>query len=249
MMTDVSFVSKFDGTEQKYVLFLPESFEPGVVHDVLIALHGAGSDRWQFATQEGNEFQAARDIAAEHSLIYVSPDYRGPSWMGPTAEADVVQIISELKAVYRVSRVLLCGSSMGGACSLAFAVLHPELIDGVASTNGLANFLEYENYQDAMQESYGSGKAEIPLEYKNRSAEYWPEKLTMPIGMTASGKDTTVPPDSVLRLAKVLETIGHPSVKLLYRPDMGHERSYADAKAILEFILEKSGCRPRRPGS
>lgn len=25
MMTDVSFVSKFDGTEQKYVLFLPES--------------------------------------------------------------------------------------------------------------------------------------------------------------------------------------------------------------------------------
>lgn len=248
MMTDVSFVSEFDGTEQKYVLFLPESFEPAVEHDVLIALHGSGSDRWQFATQDGNEFQAARDIAAEHNLIYVSPDYRGPSWMGPSAEADVVQIIAELKAAYIVSRVLLGGSSMGGACSLAFAVLHPELIDGVASTNGLANFLEYENFQDAMKKSYGGGKAEIPLEYKNRSAEYWPEKLTMPIGMAVSGKDATVPPDSVLRLAKALATIGHPNVKLLYRPDMEHETSYDDAKAILEFIIEKAGCPPKRSG-
>ena len=248
-MTDVSFTSNFDGAEQKYVLFLPESFEPDAAHDVLIALHGSGSDRWQFATQAGDEFQAARDIAAEHNLIYVSPDYRGPSWMGPSAEADMVQIISELKETYLVSRVLLCGSSMGGACSLSFAVLHPELIDGVASTNGLANFLDYENFQEAMQKSYGGTKDEIPLEYKNRSAEYWPEKLTMPIGMAVSGKDTIVPPDSVRRLAKVLEIIGHPDVMLVYRPELGHETSYADARAVLEFILEKSAARPRRPGS
>ena len=35
--------------------------EPGVVHDVLIALHGSGSDRWQFATQEGLGPPAAAD--------------------------------------------------------------------------------------------------------------------------------------------------------------------------------------------
>ena len=71
----------------------------------------------------------------------------------------------------------------------------------------------------------------------------------MPIGMAVSGKDTIVPPDSVRRLAKVLEIIGHPDVMLVYRPELGHETSYADARAVLEFILEKSAARPRRPGS
>ena len=36
------------------------------------------------------------------------------------------------------------------ASSLTFAALHPDLIDGVASLNGTANHLEYEQFQDAI---------------------------------------------------------------------------------------------------
>jgi hypothetical protein len=99
--------------------------------------------------------------------------------------------------------------------------MHPDLVAGVVSMNGTANHLEYENFQDAIGESFGGPKARIPEEYKKRSAEYWPERLRMPIAITAGGRDTLVPPDSVIRLAGVLKKL-QPNVLLIARPDGGH---------------------------
>ena len=66
-----------------------------------------------------------------------------------------------------------------------------------------------------------------------------PETFTMPIGITASGKDTSVPPQSVLRLAGVLKAIGR-DVLLIHRENMGHATTYADACAVLEFVVRKA---------
>lgn len=237
---DVVFTASCDGTTQRYAVLLPEAFDPAEPHDVLIALHGHGSDRWQFIQQSRDECRAARDVGAEHRMIFVSPDYRAKtSWMGPKAEADLLDILGQLKRRYRVDRVFLCGGSMGGTSCLSFAALHPEQIDGVASMNGTANHLEYENFQDAIRESFGGTKAEIPEEYKRRSAEYWPERLTMPVGMTAGGRDTTVPPQSVVRLAGVLQKIGR-DVLLVHREDGEHATPYEDARAILEYVIGRS---------
>ena len=234
---DIMFMSDVDGTPQKYVLILPPSFEPGLQHDVLIALHGHGSDRWQFVRDARDECRAARDVATRHRMLYVSPDYRAStSWMGPAAEADMVQVITDVKRQYLVRRVFVCGGSMGGSASLTFAVLHPDLVDGVVSMNGTANFLEYANFQDAIAASFGGTKEKIPLEYKSRSAEYWPERLTMPVAITASGRDAIVPPESVLRLAAVLRALQRP-ILLIHRPDGGHETGYADAVEALEWVV------------
>lgn len=240
---DVVFTAACDGTQQKYVLLYPAEFSANTTYDVLIALHGHGSDRWQFVRDRRDECRAARDFAAEHQMLYVSPDYRAStSWMGPKAEADVVQIIEDLKRTHRVSRVFLCGGSMGGASTLAFAVLHPELVDGVASMNGTANFLECGNFQDAIRASFGGSKTDVPLEYAQRSAEFWPERLTMPVGLAVSGRDVSVPPQSVLRLADALKA-RKSDVLLVYRETMGHSTQYSDAKAILDYVLETA--RPK----
>jgi pimeloyl-ACP methyl ester carboxylesterase len=82
--------------------------------------------------------------------------------MGPKAEADVVQIIAEARKRHRVGKVFLVGGSMGGAAVLAFAALHPDLVAGASSQNGTANFLEYANFQDAIQASFGGTKAQVP---------------------------------------------------------------------------------------
>jgi pimeloyl-ACP methyl ester carboxylesterase len=246
-ITDVAFTAVCDGTEQRYVLLLPAGFKPGQSHDLLIALHGHGSDRWQFARGQLAECRAARDMAAARGMIYVSPDYRAKtSWMGPKAEADVVQIIGELKQTYRVSRVFLCGASMGGMASLTFAALHPELVDGVASMNGTANLVEYAGFPDAIAASFGGSKAAIPDEYKKRSAEFWPQRFTMPVGITAGGKDTLVPPQSVVRLANALKARRR-DVRLIYRKEMGHSTNYDDARAIIEFIIRKARSGNARP--
>lgn len=234
---DIEFRVDLDGSLQRYVLLLPADFRAGETHDVLVALHGHGSDRWQFVRNDRDETRAALDAAAKHHLIYVSPDYRAAkSWMGPAAEADVVQIIATLKRQYKVGRMMLCGASMGGTAALTFAVLHPDLVDGVVSMNGTANQLEYSNFQDTIAESFGGRKEQIPLEYKKRSAEYWPERLTIPVAITASGQDKPVPPQSVLRLGDVLQKIGR-KVLVIYREDRGHTTDYNDATTALEWVL------------
>lgn len=238
--TDVAFQAESDQTEQRFVQLLPADFRPEQTHDVLIALHGHGSDRWQFVKDARDECRAARDVAAKHRMIYVSPDYRAKtSWMGPKAETDVVQIVRDLKQRHRVGRVFLTGGSMGGTAALTFAALHPDLIAGVASMNGTANLLEYPNFQDAIAESFGGTKVAIPDEYKKRSAEYWPERFTMPVGITTGGQDTLVPPHSVERLAGVLKQLDRP-VLLIRRDAGGHQTNYDDGVAILEFVIQKA---------
>lgn len=240
VVEDVGFVAECDGSSQRYVVGLPTGFVAGDEHDVCVALHGHGSDRWQFVKDARDECRGMRDVALAHGMIFVSPDYRAAtSWMGPKAEADVVQIIGEVRGTYRVGRVYVCGGSMGGSSALTFAALHPELAAGVVCLNGTANHLEYEQFQDAIRASFGGTKGEKVEEYKNRSAEYWPERFTMPVAITAGGRDTVVPPQSSLRLAGVLQTLGRP-VLVILREDGGHATNYEDTVAAFEFVIGKA---------
>ncbi len=234
---DVVFLSKLDGTEQRYVVVLPEGFDSQSPVSVMIALHGHGSDRWQFVKDGRDECRAAREAAAKHQMIYVSPDYRAKtSWMGPAAEADMLQILEELRSKYRVHTVVITGGSMGGTAALTFAALHPDQIDGVVSMNGTANLVEYALFQDAIAASFGGSKQDKPDEYRKRSAELNSDRLTMPIAMTTGGQDKLVPPDSVLRLAEALKKQNRP-VRSIHKPDGGHDTKYGDAIEAFEFVL------------
>ncbi|QDV54649.1 2-hydroxy-6-oxononadienedioate/2-hydroxy-6-oxononatrienedioate hydrolase [Rosistilla oblonga] len=234
---DHTFIATCDGSEQRYVLVTPDAFSSDQRVDLIIALHGHGSDRWQFVRQDRGECRAVRDVAATRGALLVSPDYRAKtSWMGPKAEADVVQIIESMKSEFRIGRVILCGGSMGGTGALTFAALHPDLIDAVVSLNGTANLVEYERFLDAIAESYGGTKQQIPDEYRRRSAEFAPDRFTMPLAVTTGGGDEIVPADSVLRL---VENVQHTNrhVLSLHRPDGGHSTTYDDTKQALEFVF------------
>lgn len=245
--TDVRFVARSDGSEQHYVLMLPAQFSAEATYSLLVVLHGHGSDRWQYIHQTRAECRVARDMAAKYRMILVSPDYRAStSWLGPKAEADLVQIIEELRAKHHIDKTVLCGGSMGGTAVLSFAALHPEMVDGVVSMNGTANLLEYENFQDAIRASFGGSKSQIPEEYKRRSAEYWPERLCMPIAITAGAQDKVVPPDSVLRLAGILQKLGR-KVSVQLRPNGAHETNYSDGQAAFEFVMAQLGGALRNP--
>lgn len=236
---DVTFRSKLDGTEQRYVVLLPPGFKDHGFHDVMIALHGHGSDRWQFISDNRGECKGSRDFAAEHQMIFVSPDYRAKtSWMGPSATADMRQMLDDLHGRYRIRNVIVSGGSMGGTSALAFAAMHPECVDGVVSLNGTANLVEYANFPEAIAESYGGSKSDKPEIYRQRSAELFPERLTMPVAATTGGKDTLVPPDSTLRLLEALKTQGSPALSI-HHPDGGHDTSYEDTRAACQFVFDQ----------
>ena len=241
---DLTFQSKVDASPQRYVTLTPPEFDPAKPHDLLVALHGHGADRWQFIIDPRAECQATRDVAARFGLLMVSPDYRArTSWMGPHAEQDVLQLIAELKERHKIGRVFIAGGSMGGTGALIFTALHPDLIAGVCALNPTANLLEYDKFQDAIQASFGGTKAEVPGEYKARSPELWPERFTMPVAFTTGGKDQLVPPGSALRLAALLKAANR-KVLSLHRESVGHATNYADTAEALEFVLVGAGLTP-----
>jgi len=242
---DIAFTAEADGTEQRYVLLLPPNMDCHTPRTLLVALHGHGADRWQFATNTRDECRGVRDVALEHGMVFVSPDYRAKtSWMGPLAEADVLQIIRDFRVQYPIDRVILAGGSMGGTAALTFAAIHPEQVDGVVALNATANHLEYEKFQEAIADSFGGTKREIPEEYVKRSAEYWPLRLAMPIALTTGGADTSVPPDSLIRLAAILQKL-YPHVIHLHRPETGHTTSYEDTVTAMRHVATHAAATVR----
>ncbi len=243
---DITFTAASDRSEQRYVLMLPEGFDPAQPHDVLVCLHGHGSDRWQFVRDGRGEARAARDAAAQYNLIFVAPDYRAKtSWMGPAAEADLLQLLGDLKKQHTVRRVILSGGSMGASGALTFTALHPDLVDGVVALNGLADHVAYTNFQDAIAASFGGTKVAVPDEYRTRSAANFPERFIMPLAVTAGGKDTLVPPESVLKLAQAAQA-HNPFVLVDHQPTRGHETDYAASLAAYRFVISAPVCRPAR---
>ena len=244
---DRTFVAGLDATQQKYVMMTPQGWMIDQPVSLLIAFHGHGSDRWQFVKQDRDECRATRDVAAAHGMLLVSPDYRATtSWMGPGAEADVLQIIRTLKKHIQIERVILCGGSMGGTAALAFAALHPEMVDGVVSLNGTANLVDYARFEDAIAASFGGTRQQVPEEYRNRSAEFFAQCFTMPLAATTGGRDDVVPADSVLRLLdRVREH--NSNVLSIHHADGGHSTNYADTKRALEFVISASEMPNQQP--
>lgn len=235
---DVEFTAAIDGSLERYVLMLPRDGAPGKPADLMVLLHGHGSDRWQFIRDARDECRGLRDVAARHGMIVVAPDYRAKtSWMGPKAEADLVQILEAVRAKYAIRHVFLCGGSMGASSALTFAALHPDRVAGVVALNGTANHVEYQQFQDAIAASFGGTKQQVPEEYRRRSAELHADQLAMPMAATVGGRDGLVPPDSVRRLFGKLKEQGRP-VLLIDRPEGGHSTDYADTVAAAEFVIQ-----------
>jgi len=244
---EMTFKAQLDGTTQQYVLRLPAQFDAIKPHDLVIALHGHSADRQQYITDGRGECKGARDVAAKHSMIYVSPDYRGNSWMGPAAEADMVQLIGELKQKYKIRNVFLVGASMGGTAVLIFTALHPNLVAGVSSQNGIASMMDYRtNFAGifaAIQASYGGSPETATAEYRKRSPLFAPEKFTMPVAITVGENDTIVPPATTLQLAEAIQKKGNRNVLVIARKDGGHATNYEDTVAALEFVIERAAKR------
>lgn len=241
---DHTFIAANDKSEQKYVLVYPPKFNPADPVSLLITLHGHGSDRWQFVKQTRGECRGSRDIAARYGMLLVSPDYRAKtSWMGPQAEADVVQIIKSLKKQFDVKHIVVSGGSMGGTGALTFTARNADLVDGVVSLNGTANLVSYERFSDAIAASFGGSRKDIPGEYRNRSAEFFPDRFTMPISATTGGADTVVPPDSVLRLLDSIRK-KNKNVLSIHRSEGGHSTNYEDTVRAFEFVITRLGITP-----
>ncbi len=245
--TDMAFTATYDGSTQHYMQLLPTDFNAANQYDVVIALHGSGSDMTQYASNTRDECRATRDVAANHDMIMICPDYRGVgSWMNAAAESDVVQIIDDLKSDYHIGNVILTGASMGGASCLTFTALHPDVVNGVCSVNGLGNFVGYTtslpSLIDQIATAFGGYYSQNPSEYVYRSAINYSQSFTMPMAITAGLQDTVVPAPSVLQLFSTVQNTNpvNPKTISFVQPNGGHSTDYCDNAVALEYVVQQA---------
>lgn len=208
----VEYFSKADQYKDWYMLH-----NAGKGTDCIVYLHGHGSHGDQFFIRE--DFEERRAFVKKNNLSVISPNLRDNAWMGPAAAEDLYQILKENKQKYQWRRLLFMTGSMGATGALIFAVLHPELVDGLGLLGAATDIGSYREYC-LNQHTYPIHKeiadaitANYPEEsdYEKHSARKHAEKLTMPIRFYHGINDPVMPVTEMYELQALLKN--HPDAQ------------------------------------
>ena len=125
----------FKGTDRKYILRVPDSYDPEHPYRLVFAFAESGASAMSVASR--NYFTLASLDSTQ--TIFVAPD--AANGMGSWSKADVEltdAILAELEADLCIdkTRIFATGFSFGGAMSLALACQRADVFRGVAFFSG-----------------------------------------------------------------------------------------------------------------
>lgn len=219
-MKEQFYTSKVDGKRDRYLIEYPSAPPYG---PLVLYLHGGLSHAEQAFCEDYEWcFRRLRDEVMRRRGVYVSPEYRGDSWMNEAAEQDTVALIKEIKAQFGIEDVIITGGSMGGTAALILAVHHPELIQGVVALcpatdmralhNNLRSREElvYKHLAKSICEVYGGTPEENPREYDYRSSILHAENLTMPVVTRHGEADRVIDVSHARSMVEKLRAQGTP---------------------------------------
>lgn len=209
------YISKVDNFRDRYLIEYPEQLNSGLL---VIYLHGGLSDAEQgFCTDYEWCFHNLCREVLDREGVYVSPQYRGDSWMNAAAEVDMVMLIKSLRERFGIKQVIITGGSMGGTAALILASHHPELFDGVVAmcpaTDMRKLYLDlstreeliYRHIAKSIVEAYGGTPDKIPDEYDFRSSIKLADRLDMPVVIRHGDADEIIPVAHARELVDALQ--------------------------------------------
>lgn len=241
-----SFFSPLDKTKQTYLFHdfrLAETREAAATPLLVIYLHGAiaHEDQGMRAGIYQNCFGRLALELERRKAIYVCPEYRGGSWMGPAAEADVSEIIAILRKKYRPKKIILTGGSMGGASVLIYAARNPKILDGgIALCPATDPAKMFPSFQDQFLQSYGGSPSEKPDLYQERSAmDHVAELATVPLVIIHGSADSMIPVEHSRNLVSKLQELGA-RIHYIEVNGGGHDTPLdaADWRDCFDYVLQ-----------
>ena len=209
-----TFVSPRDKSRQTYLLaeFGDGARSAGPL--LVLYLHGALSNQQQGMTPEiyHDAFGRLANWMSERDVIYICPEYRGNSWMGPAAEDDVREIFRAARERYRPRKTLLIGGSMGGTSALIFAARNPDSVDGVLAFCPATDMAAMSSrFPEHFSESYGGTPDQIPEVYRERSVRYHIASLTpYRLAIIHGAADEIMPVENIHQLVAGLRAANSP---------------------------------------
>ena len=132
-----------DGSESKYVIFVPKGYKGDKAYPLILFLHGAG----ETGTDGKKQAQvglgpAVRKRADTFPFIVVFPQSHKRTWQADSADGKrAIAILNEVEKQYKVDpkRVYLTGLSMGGFGTWSLAAKYPDRWAAIAPVCGGGN--------------------------------------------------------------------------------------------------------------
>ncbi|MEN6547829.1 MAG: prolyl oligopeptidase family serine peptidase [Armatimonadia bacterium] len=247
-----------DGSKWPYLVQQP----PGTPVAILVNLHGHYADETQMMTEGiyGDAFGKLRRECLQRNWVYVCAWYGGNSWMGPMAEAGMVDLIGVLKQQYPGLPVYLGGGSMGGTSALILAMRQPQLFKGVLArcpAADVAAFYDWclehaksnatiANLAAAIRIHYTTDGHDLRQELEARSVLRHAERLTMRVHICHGDADTLIPVEWSRQLVARLQGLGR-EVQYEEIPGGGHDSPVdnVDWSRVLDYLAsEQVGALP-----
>ena len=127
-----AFKSPDDETLQPYSIVLPPGFDPESEYKLLFCLHGSGVDEVEFLSR----VLSLREALGE-DYLFVAPRGRDLSdWYVGQTERDILHLHGIIRDMFRVSRTIILGFSMGGYGVWRTTFLHPDFFDAALVGSG-----------------------------------------------------------------------------------------------------------------
>lgn len=216
------YTSGVDGIRDRYIIEYPKAPPYG---PLVLYLHGGLSHAEQgFCDDYDWCFRKLRDEVMRLRGVYVSPEYRGDSWMNAAAEADLTGLIEELRQRFEPDCAIITGGSMGGTSALILASHHPETVRGVVALCPATDMQElyhelhsreellYRHVAKSIVQAYGGTPDERPDDYYYRSSIRHAGELRMPVVIRHGEADPIIAVTHARKMATALREQGTPVI-------------------------------------
>jgi len=228
-----------DGSLQPYSLYVPNPYDPGTPHPLVINMHGWGG---RFA---GSVSAFKQTWADTNGWLLASVDGRGSQNYDGPGEDDVLRVLAEVAAFGNVDpdRVYLEGFSMGGHGCYRLGLRYPDVFAAVAPSAGWTTYTSFysQYYEQALAPKlpgYLDPTRRPHLEaasslFSAENAKYlW-------MRMTYGGADATNPPINQELMIAALDGFGYTTRRVIdYNVLRGH--SSANISDVYNFLDGKS---------
>jgi len=211
--TPYAFLSSSD-VEVRYLLFLPDNYDPAVESPMIIFLHGSGGTGMNIDRLKNRALPNYAEETPDFPFIVVSPQLPKGLWtklIDPIEE--LLDHLTETLPV-DVDHLYLTGLSIGGYGTWNYALKYPDRFAAIAPIAGGASL----------------------------TADRVPEDICklkeLPIWVFHGEADTVIPPEMNIEVVDALESCGA-NVKLTLSPDTGHDAwtSAYTNPAFYEWLL------------
>lgn len=197
-----SYYSALDDSWQTYSLAVPRDYTGDKPYPLIVQLHGHGGNR----PYQGH---AAR---ASAGVIVAAPQGRGSIDYMLAAEADVLQVVEQVRQDYRIDpdRIVLEGHSMGGTGSWNLGGKYPDIFSCIAPVAGNTNHAVFFNDRPVRwQPAESFGRLYDFLQAVNDPVSYAENLGNLPVFAVHGALDTVVRVEHARNMVERLRIAGY----------------------------------------